>query len=192
MPRVKVSARNNKILEERKTQTAAKKATSARKTAPAEGGIKKRMRYRPGTVALREIKKYQRTTDLLLPRAPFQRFVRSIVEQNGIRFQSLALAALQEAAESYITSLFEDANLCAVHARRVTLMRKDLDLARRLRGDFYHDFRERNPAATRAAIELSDLYQKESNESQAPLISAVAKKLVQHKAAPRMRGVRLT
>ena len=81
------------------------------------------MRFRPGTVALREIKRYQKSTDLLIPRAPFQRIVREICHglDHDLRFQSQALVALQEATEGYLTGVFEDANLCALHAKRVTL-----------------------------------------------------------------------
>jgi histone H3 len=119
----------------------------AKKTAPAEGGMKKKMRWRPGTVALREIKRYQKATELLLAKAPFQRFVRAICDgiDGQLRFQSQALLALQEAAESYLTGLFEDANLCAIHAARVTVMKKDLDLARRIRGERFQDFRDLQP-----------------------------------------------
>ena len=83
----------------------------------------------------------------MLAKAPFQRFIRAIC--NGIdgqfRFQSQALNAIQEAAESYLTGLFEDANLCAIHATRVTVMKKDLDLARRIRGERFHDHRDLKP-----------------------------------------------
>ena len=132
--------------------------------------------HRPGTVALREIRRYQRSTDLLIRRAPFQRLVREIANPLGIftlyslllfflcwqfffsspirltrlwiyflachivgtkelRFQSLALVALQEACETYLVGLFEDANLAALHAKRVTIMPKDINLARRIRGE---------------------------------------------------------
>jgi histone H3 len=98
---------------------------------------KKPRRFRPGTVALREIRRYQKSTELLLRRAPFQRLVREIaqVHQPDLRFQVSALAAIQEAAEAYLVSVFEDANLCAIHARRVTIMPKDIGLARRIRGE---------------------------------------------------------
>ena len=101
--------------------------------------IKKPHRYRPGTVALREIRRYQKSTDLLIRKLPFQRLVREIVQDMGLelRFQSTALLNLQEAAESYLVGLFEDSNLCAIHAKRVTIMPKDLALARRVRGDQY-------------------------------------------------------
>lgn len=94
-------------------------------------------RYPPGRVALEEIRKYQKTTELLLRKLPFQRLVREIAEQtkSGLRFQSAALAALQEAAEAYLVSLFEDTNLCAIHAKRVTIQVKDMVLARRIRGE---------------------------------------------------------
>ena len=94
-------------------------------------------RYRVGEVALREIRKHQKSTDLLLRKLPFQRLVREIAQgfAADLRFQSTAIAALQEASEAYLVSLFEDANLLAIHAKRVTLMPRDLTLARRIRGD---------------------------------------------------------
>lgn len=98
----------------------------------------KKRRYRPGVAALREIRKYQKSTDLLIRRTPFQRLVREIVNETApyeMRMQSTALLALQEAAEAYLVSLFEDTNLCALHARRITIMPKDLRLARRIRGE---------------------------------------------------------
>jgi histone H3 len=130
------------------TSAAASKSKAiVKKTAPAEGGMKKKFRFRPGTVALREIKKYQKATDLLLAKAPFQRFVRAICDgiDGQLRFQAQALLALQEAAESYLTGLFEDANLCAIHASRVTVMKKDMELARRIRGERFQDFRDLQP-----------------------------------------------
>jgi histone H3 len=110
---------------------------AARKSAPATGGVKKPHRFRPGTVALKEIRKYQKTTNLLLRKLPFQRLVREIALGilADVRFQSTALLALQEAAETYLVSLFEDTNLCAIHAKRVTIMPKDMQLARRIRGE---------------------------------------------------------
>merc|ERR1712139_503770 len=96
-------------------------------------GEKKPRRYRPGTKALMEIKKLQKGTDLLLRKLPFQRLVREMAQD--LQFQSQAMAALQEATEAYMISLFEDCNLCALHAKRVTIMPKDMTLARRLRGD---------------------------------------------------------
>lgn len=152
MPRQKIAgkksskAMNSKMSVASGTQS--KQVDKAKKkTAPAEGGIKKKMRWRPGTVALREIKRYQKSTDLLLAKSPFQRFVRSICDgiDGQLRFQSQALLALQEAAESYLTGLFEDSNLCAIHANRVTVMKKDLDLARRIRGERFLDFRDTQP-----------------------------------------------
>jgi histone H3 len=110
---------------------------AARKTAPNAGGVKKPHRYRPGTVALREIRKYQKSTELLIRKLPFQRLVKELSEYFGqnIRFQSAALLALQEATEAYMVGLFEDANLCAIHDHRVTVMPRDVQLARRIRGD---------------------------------------------------------
>jgi histone H3 len=110
---------------------------SARKTASTTAGMKKPHRYRPGTVALREIRRYQKSTELLIRKLPFQRLVREIAQEfkGDLRFQSSAVLALQEAAEAYLVSLFEDTNLCAIHAKRVTIMPKDMQLARRIRGE---------------------------------------------------------
>ncbi|KAL8908222.1 MAG: hypothetical protein Q9207_000943 [Kuettlingeria erythrocarpa] len=97
-------------------------------------------RYKPGTIALREIRRYQRTTDLLLLKLPFSRLVREIalslvpVGGEALRWQSQAIQALQESAEAFMVHLFEDTNLCAIHAKRVTIMQKDIQLARRIRG----------------------------------------------------------
>ncbi|CAG9539229.1 unnamed protein product [Cercopithifilaria johnstoni] len=101
--------------------------------------IKKR-RYKPGMRALQEVRRLQKTVNLLIPRAPFQRLVREIAvnvsEKNvDLRFQSLAISALQEAAEVYLTCLFEDTNLAAIHAKRVTIFPKDIQFVRRLRGE---------------------------------------------------------
>ena len=97
---------------------------------------KQKHRFLRGSVAVREVRRYQSYSRLLLTKRPFQRVVRDIaVSINGeLRWSSIALMALQEAAESYLTGLFEDSNLCAIHANRVTIMKKDLDLARRIRG----------------------------------------------------------
>jgi histone H3 len=96
---------------------------------------------RPGTVALREIRRYQRTADLLLRKLPFQRLVKEIAQDmigrhvsDALRFQGTAILALQEASEAYLVQLFEDTNLCAIHANRVTIQPKDMRLARRIRG----------------------------------------------------------
>ncbi|BGP15564.1 hypothetical protein JCM10213_001345 [Rhodosporidiobolus nylandii] len=107
---------------------------------------KKPHRYRPGTVALREIRHFQKNTDLLLRKLPFARLVREIANEFfededghhgvGLRWQSSALLALQEATEAYLVHLFEDSNLCALHAKRVTIMQRDMQLVRRIRGDF--------------------------------------------------------
>lgn len=97
----------------------------------------KAARYRPGTLALREIRRYQRSTELLIRIAPFQRLIREISQnfKSNLRFTASSLACLQEAAESYIVGLFEDTNLCCIHAKRVTIMPRDIQLARRIRGE---------------------------------------------------------
>lgn len=74
---------------------------------------------------------------MLIRKLPFQRLVREIAQDNtkDLRFQSQAILALQEAAETYLVGLFEDTNLCAIHAKRVTIMSRDMQLARRIRGE---------------------------------------------------------
>lgn len=93
-------------------------------------------RYRPGQLALKEIRRYQKSTELLIRRLPFQRLCREIAEVfiKDLRFQAATMSVLQEAAEAYLIGLFEDTNLCAIHAKRVTIMPKDIQLARRIRG----------------------------------------------------------
>lgn len=103
--------------------------------------IKPKYRYRPGTVALREIRKYQKSDKLLLKTRPFIRLVKEItaVINGNIRYQSSAIRALQEATEAYMTGVFEATTLCAIHARRTTIMVKDMQLARRIRGEKVKD-----------------------------------------------------
>lgn len=101
---------------------------------------RKKPRYRPGTVALREIRKYQKSTELLIRKLPFSRLVREIsnmVAPEPFRWTAEGILALQEATEDFMVHLFEDCNLCAIHAKRVTIMPKDLQLARRIRGPVY-------------------------------------------------------
>eukprot|EP01057_Protomagalhaensia_wolfi_P006074 Protomagalhaensia_wolfi_Nauph_80__6073@NODE_853_length_1945_cov_2641_823190_g641_i0_p2_GENE_NODE_853_length_1945_cov_2641_823190_g641_i0NODE_853_length_1945_cov_2641_823190_g641_i0_p2_ORF_typecomplete_len140_score26_74Histone/PF00125_24/1e46CENPT_C/PF15511_6/3_6e03CENPT_C/PF15511_6/0_0004CENPS/PF15630_6/9e03CENPS/PF15630_6/0_00063Bromo_TP/PF07524_13/0_0017PAF/PF15715_5/0_0024TFIID31kDa/PF02291_15/1_7e02TFIID31kDa/PF02291_15/0_63Ribosomal_L11/PF00298_19/0_076CBFD_NFYB_HMF/PF00808_23/7e03CBFD_NFYB len=135
-----------------KTKHAARKSTSVAGKAPRKhlaskaarksaanlpSGAKKPRRFKPGTVALREIRRYQKSTELLIRKLPFQRLVKEIAGEfkSELRFQSSAVMALQEASEAYLVGLFEDTNLCAIHAKRVTIMPKDILLARRIRGD---------------------------------------------------------
>ena len=94
-------------------------------------------RYRAGTVALKDIRHYQGSTALLIRKLPFQRVVREIAQdiKTDLRFQSAAILCLQEATEAYLVGLFDDAYLCAIHARRVTIMPRDIQLARRIRGE---------------------------------------------------------
>ena len=151
MARTKAAAQGKspKHLAILQAQAAARKghvAAAVQKSAPP----KKPRRYRPGTVALREIRKYQKSTDLLIRKLPFQRLVREIateiaramgedkksyLSEGGYRFQCAAFVALQEAAEAYLVGLFEDTQIAAVHAKRVTIMPKDMQLARRIRGE---------------------------------------------------------
>ena len=129
-----------------RTKSTARRSTGVRKQLAAlkrhksypkaTGGIKKPHRWRPGTAALREIRRYQSSSNLLIPKLPFQRLVREIAQdfKTDIRFQSAALLALQEASEAYLVQLLEDSNLCAIHAGRVTIKPVDMQIARRIRG----------------------------------------------------------
>ncbi len=136
MARTKQTARKATGAKAPRKQLANK---AARKTTNANvvDAVKKPHRFRPGTVALREIRKFQKSTELLLRKLPFQRIVREIAQEykSDLRFQSQAVLAIQEAAEAYMVGLFEDTNLCAIHAKRVTIMPKDIQLARRIRGE---------------------------------------------------------
>ncbi|XP_067883938.1 histone H3-like [Heterodontus francisci] len=146
MARTKQTARKSTGGKAPRKQLATK---AARKSAPATGGVKKPHRYRPGSVALREIRRYQKSTELLIRKLPFQRLVREIAQdfKTDLRFQSSAVMALQEASEAYLVGLFEDTNLCAIHAKRVTIMPKDIQLARRIRGE-----RAENPASVTSLL----------------------------------------
>jgi histone H3 len=110
--------------------------TTDQPSSPAK--VAKPRRFRPGTVALREIRRYQKSTELLIKKLPFQRLVREIAQSfndREFRWALSAIAALQEASEAYLVGLFNDTNLCAIHAKRVTIMVSDMQLARRIRGD---------------------------------------------------------
>ena len=157
MPRMKIAGkRKEKVSETKKSvATGSKMSMSSeamKKKSIAEGRTIQKRRFRPGTVSLREIKRYQKSVNLLFSKAPFQRLIYSIADGIGlnrykcqVRFQYTALMAIQEATESYLTELFEDANLCAIHANRMTIMKKDMDLARRIRGERFWDRRDLMP-----------------------------------------------
>ena len=109
------------------------------KTKLATGGVKKPHCYKPGMVALREIRHFQKSTELLIAMLPFQRLVREIAQDLSkpyhvfdLRFQSAAMFALQEAVEAYLVRFFNDTNLCAIHAKWHTIMPKDMLLVRRM------------------------------------------------------------
>mmetsp|Transcript_62208 Transcript_62208/g.196869 ORF Transcript_62208/g.196869 Transcript_62208/m.196869 type:complete len:161 (+) Transcript_62208:1074-1556(+) len=115
-------------------------------TAVPEGVKRAVRRVKQGTKALREIRRYQKTSELLIPRAPFQRLIREILTRGpatDLRVTKAAAEALQEAVEAHMVELLDDSNLCAIHARRVTIMPKDMRLAIRLRG--YDGHRDHGP-----------------------------------------------
>jgi len=105
-----------------------------------ESKERKKKRRKAGTVALRQIKYYQETTNLLLRCLPFERLVKEIAESltsdgtQKYRWKLSALQVLQYAVESYLTALLEDTNKAAVHAKRVTIRPEDMRLVRDLRG----------------------------------------------------------
>lgn len=111
-------------------------ASAARKVVPVSGAVKKPYRYRPGVVALHEISKYQKTIELLVRKLLFQRLDREVSQdfKPDQRFQGAAVMAPQEASEAYLVGLFDDSNLCAIQAKRVTIM-PDIQLDRRIRGE---------------------------------------------------------
>ncbi|XP_060063348.1 uncharacterized protein LOC132543849 [Ylistrum balloti] len=109
-----------------------------RKSMTELAALKKPHRFRPGTVALKEIRRYQKSTELLIRKLPFQRLVREIsmkITKINYKFKVAALSSLQEACEAFLVGLFEDVNLCAIHSKRVTIMPRDVRLARRIRGE---------------------------------------------------------
>lgn len=143
MPRFKTTAtKTSKTDEHRaKSMKAVKAPRGSSSGKKPYGKAPKKRRFHPGTVALREIRRYQQTVDNLIAKGPFQRLVREVSDEyisdptRPLKFQSAAVAALQIAAEAYLVGLFEDTNLLAFHGRRVTIQPKDMKLARRIRKD---------------------------------------------------------
>ena len=141
MARTKQNTRKSLAGKTIRTQTA---SDGSRTSTQVTGGIRKPHRYRPGTVALREIRRYQKSTDLLIPKAPFQRLVTEIFKAvtqemfgaEGFRLGKAARLAIHEAAESYLVSLFAEANVSAIEVgKRVTIMPEDLKLVQHIRGE---------------------------------------------------------
>ena len=100
-----------------------------------KGRVSKPRRFRPGTVALRQIRKYQRSTELLIRKLPFQRLVREIVfdlKKEDYRFQSTTILAMQETSEAFLVRMFEQCNHICIHGKRVTVQEKDIQLWKRL------------------------------------------------------------
>lgn len=134
-PRNQLATKGARVAAEKEQKKKAARAGGKTK------GTRKPHRYRPGTVALREIRRYQKLPNLLIRKLPFQRFCREINQRmehhakNVDRFQGIAILALQEAGEMFLVHQFEDTNLCAIHAGRVGIQPKDLALARRLNGE---------------------------------------------------------
>ncbi|CAK6980864.1 histone H3-like centromeric protein A [Scomber scombrus] len=139
------ASRRKGATPKRRPQQAGPSTSGSKSRSPRRSGVSRvsaaasprKRRFRPGTRALMEIRKYQKGTDLLLRKGPFSRLVREVcqsISHEDLRWQVYALMALQEAAEAFLVRLFADANLCAIHAKRVTLFPRDVQLARRIRG----------------------------------------------------------
>lgn len=130
--------KEKKTKSSRESSRESKPSKISKKTKAGTGGVRKPHRFKPGTVALREIKKYQKSCEPLIQALPFQRVVREIAQDfksEGFRFTKSSISALQEATEAYLVELFGDANLTTFHAKRVTVMPKDIQLARTIRRD---------------------------------------------------------
>ena len=120
------------------------KVTSSRLTGDGKrrrqtcGNVRKPRKYRPGTVALREIRRYQKSTELLIRKIPFQRLVREVTQSlypnDNLRFQSTALLALQEASEYFLVRMFTQVNDLAIHGKRVTIKPSDIHIWGRITG----------------------------------------------------------
>ena len=135
MARTKLQAAKKNI---KGLQKPAKNASQgAKKTATQDAGEHHKRRTRPGAKALREIKMYQRSTNTLIPRAPIQRIIKEITAKYkpDARYSYGAIEAVHQCVDAYMVGLFEDTGLCAIHARRKTIMTRDMRLARRIRGE---------------------------------------------------------
>ncbi|KAJ0983282.1 hypothetical protein J5N97_011537 [Dioscorea zingiberensis] len=148
-----VTKKNDKLMKkkakEERTEQTARRSTggkasrkqlaikAVRKSTPATCDVKKPHRFRPGRVVLREIKKYKKRTKLLIQKLPLKRLVYEIAQdfKTDLRFQSFTVATLQESSKAYLVGLFKDTNLCTIHAKRGTIMPKDIQLAHRIRGE---------------------------------------------------------
>lgn len=137
MARTKTTTRPAKEGKAPRPSKALKKASVSKAAAEGEKKERKPHRWRSGTVALREIKQYQKSTDNLIQRLPFQRLVREITQkyQEELRFQASALSAIQESCEAYLTQLLSDSNTVAIQAGRVTVKPSDLKTVRALRNE---------------------------------------------------------
>ena len=146
MARTKRNARKSVSGAPSLSKNEARRLAVARAEARHRGGKESRTnapkpkRYRPGTVALREIRRYQWSTELLIRRAPFDCLIKELVQDlwcggHELRISPAAITALQEVAEAYLVLLFEDTNLCAIHVKHVTIMPKDIQLAWRIHGE---------------------------------------------------------
>lgn len=135
MARTKQTARKSTGGKAPRKQLSTKAARKTSSVTDSEAATKQPTRFRPGSVALKEIRKYQKSTECLIRKLPFTRFVRDIASKfkADARFGSTAMSCLQEASENFLTTLFEEAYRCAIHAKRVTLFPKDVNLVMKIK-----------------------------------------------------------
>ena len=143
MPRTKVTARKflgNHNPTKKLTPPPTKRRMGG---TPPQGNVMKKRRYRPGTVSLREIRKYQTSTDLLIPKLAFQRLVKEMIQDEcrerdipTKKIQSPAILTLQCVCEDYVTELFNMSQRTAIHAKRITVIPDDIKIVMDLRGDY--------------------------------------------------------
>ena len=128
--------------ERRSLASAERTGARKRKKHPLSLGTMRKLRSRhfwPGTKALLEICRFHKSTRLLIPKNPFYWVIWNILqmERSWMKIQSSAVLALHEAAETYLVWLLEDSSICTIHAKWVTVMLKDKQLARRIRSDIW-------------------------------------------------------
>lgn len=133
-----------KQTQSKSTGKAGKKSAAPKAKNAAVGAERKKIRFKPGTVALRQIRKLQKTTDTQIPALAFQRLVREIAQEYraDLRFSKAGMESLQEAAEAFLVDVYGDANLLTIHRNKVTVGPRDMQLAVHIRGDMTKSRRE--------------------------------------------------
>ena len=176
-------AQSTKALKHPSKKTVSRAAVAAKKTKPEKpsgGGIRKPHRWRPGTVALREIRRYQKSTNLLLQKLPFARLIREIAQElkDDLRFTGSSIVALQEASEAYLVETFEKTNLAAIHAGRKTITPKDMRVTQIMTGERLPESPMAKRASTPAATQTKSVVDLDNLMLPAPAASVSSKMLV--------------